>query len=259
MNKGVRLQATSFLWHPNKMGLTDGHTSSHNGNNPNAMPSLPAARLATLTTPVTISSSVPCFSGGVLFASQLAAQTARLLTELAMPFNYRKHRVLMASTGQPELMGDFWLPALNTFLCVYADMPLVEQGRIHTEVAKLGHNVVVLVGEMASPVRQSNSDPKNGWRGWRLEAFSGDMTPGWTTFLDLAEKGDDVSGKSNKICLANMTNPYDDRACTPRLLDLYASVIAPASRHDGKAGNREADTDTPDTTTPLNKTLGKAA
>lgn len=215
------------------MGLTSG------SNNTTHLTTLPATSLPTSS----ISSSVPCFFSGQLFASQLAACTARLLTELGLSFNYRRHRVLMTSTGQPEFMGDFWLPNINTFLSVYADTPLVEQGRIHTEVAKLGHNVVILVGEVASPVRQCNSDPKNGWRGWRLEAFSGAMTPGWTTFLDVTDEGS-PNAPHKGICLANMSCPYDARACTPRLLDLYASVVSPP------------EVDTP-STTPLNKTLGK--
>jgi hypothetical protein len=219
------------------MGISDKFTSF--GATTTLTTNLPAGALPTSS----ICSSVPCFSGGVLYASQLAACTARLLTELGLPFNYRRHRVLLTSTGQPEFMGDFWLPNLNTFLCVYADTPLMEQGRIHTEVAKLGHNVVILVGEVASPVRQCNSDPKNGWRGWRLEAFSGAMTPGWTTFLDSADEGS-LTAPHKGICLANMTCPYDARACTPRLLDLYASVVSPP----------EVDATG---MTPLNKTLGK--
>lgn len=238
--------APPFLYHFNKMGITSDNNTAEGTSITSSLTTIPAGALTPNVaqhdirpTSSHISSAVPSFVNGVLYASSLSAHTARLLSELGFQFNYRRHRVLMARTGQPELMGDFWLPSINTFLCVYADMPLIEQGRIHTEVAKLGHNVVVLVGEVASPVRQCNSDPKNGWRGWRLEAFSGDMSTGWTTFLDLAEGG---------ITLANMTNPYDARACTPRLLELYAQVASPS----------EASSSTTDTTPPLNKTLGKA-
>ena len=127
-----------------------------------------------------VNEGLPYYYGGCMYTTQVAAKTAAFLQTEGVKFSYRKHRLILGSPPSTELM-DFWLPATNTFLFVYPSMPLVSQCKVHEAVSKLGHNVVVLVGCVASPVRVNSSDPVNGWRGWTLEEFSAKLLPGWTS------------------------------------------------------------------------------
>lgn len=171
------------------------------------------------SSPSATTTALPQLYNGTVYASHLAAVTAAFLQSIGMPFSYRAHRLVLPRTLQPELAGDFWLPQCNTFLCVYPHMPIVSQCRTHEDVAKLGHNVVVLVGSVASPVRIQASDAKDGWRGWRLEAFTAALTPGWAAWVQ-------APGDADNIRLGVVQCPYDTQCCTPRLCELFAAATA---------------------------------
>jgi len=156
---------------------------------------------------------VPHYYNNILYGCKTAAITAAFLNLIGKKYAYRKHRfVLQINTLNPESeLMDFWLPAINTFLFVYNDMPIIGQCKLHEEVAKLGHNVAVLVGQVASPIRLLSTDVKNGWKGWLLEEFTGEMVPGWLSWMV----------KDDKIELAVSNCPYDARCCDPQLLRMY--------------------------------------
>lgn len=154
--------------------------------------------------------SLPWYFGGEMYTSQVAARAAAFLQGAGIANAYRKHRLVLGSPPHAELM-DFWLPDCNTFLFVYPDMPLVAQCRMHESVARLGHNVTVLVGGVASPVRVAAADPVGGWRGWTLLAFTAQLQHGWTSWID----------DGDRVRLAALECPYDERCCTARMNDLY--------------------------------------
>lgn len=154
--------------------------------------------------------SLPYYFGGEMYTSQVAARAAAFLHSAGIQCAYRKHRLVLGSPPHAELM-DFWLPACNTFLFVYPDMPLVAQCRTHEAVARLGHHVTVLVGAVASPVRVLPADPVNGWRGWTLEPFTADLQSGWTSWVE----------EGGRVQLAGLACPYDERCCTERMKQLY--------------------------------------
>lgn len=159
--------------------------------------------------------SLPFHYGGAMYVSQVAAATAAFLNAAGIKHAYRKHRLVLDAPPRTELM-EFWLPATNTFLFVYPDMPVVGQCRMHERVAELGHNVTVLVGRVASPVRRTTADPVNGWRGWTLEEFTARLLPGWASWIH------DAAATAAQFRLECLACPYDERCCTPELLQLYA-------------------------------------
>ena len=182
----------------------------------------------------------PYLFGAHMYTSQVAAKTAAFIQCLGMKFAYRKHRFVLGSPPETESM-EFWLPACNTFLFVYPDMPLVSQCKVHESVAKLGHNVSVLIGCVAPPVRIKASDPVNGWRGWTLEEFSAKLLPGWTSWIE--DKG--------SVKLTQIHCPYDERCCTDRLKQMYKYA------DDHVSQDTDTDEDTADPVEGLSKTVGR--
>lgn len=188
--------------------------------------------------------SLPSYYAGAMYTSHVAAAAAAFLNAAGIKHAYRKHRLVLDSPPRTELM-DFWLPATNTFLFVYPDMPLVGQCRMHERVAQLGHNVAVLVGRVAAPVRRTPADPPNGWRGWTLEEFTARLLPGWTSWIHDAGAEGDVA-----VRLACLECPYDERCCAPELVQLYTCAAEQVS-------SKPAEPATDGVVESLRRTVGK--
>lgn len=161
-----------------------------------------------------VTSQVPSMLAGVLYASKVAAATAALLTSAGVAFGYRNIRVVLPSTGQPELAGDFWVPEWSTMLFVYPVQPVRQVCAMHQEIAHLGFRVAVLVGAFAPPVRRTQQDPADGLKGWALLPFSAELAPGWCAFMDKGHR-------NNWLALGTGLTPWSELACSDRLVAAY--------------------------------------
>lgn len=156
---------------------------------------------------------------GTLYHNKVAAHFASFLELAHISFVYRKHffRVVQGGGCGFEHLGDFWLPESNTFVTLFPTMPCRRTCLRAERAAAMGHNVVVLVGECSPPV--ADTDGKHagtGWRGWRIPAFGKSVEAGHAMWLE----GADVPELAVTAC------PYDERACTPVMEELYMSAVA---------------------------------
>ena len=121
----------------------------------------------------------PVICRGVVYQSRLAAHIATLLAG-PQRTSHRRHRLLVDGEDHP-VVPDLWLPEDNRFVFVYAQWPSVEECHRHAAVASLGHTVTVFVGAGLGPMARTRDIP-DVTHGWSLDAFSGELQRGWTTF-----------------------------------------------------------------------------
>lgn len=136
----------------------------------------------------------PVIVGGVVYQSRLAAHIAALL-EAPRRVVHRRHRLLLDGEERP-VVPDLWLPEDNRFVFVYHEWPSVEECQRHAAVAALGHTVTVFVGAGLGAVARTPDTP-NVTQGWTLEAFTGELARGWTTF----------AARAGKPVVAQVTSP----------------------------------------------------
>lgn len=123
----------------------------------------------------------PVITRGVVYQSRLAAHIAALL-DSPRRVSHRRHRLLVDGEEHP-VVPDLWLPEDNRFIFVYGEWPGLEECRRHAAVAALGHVVTVFVGAGLGPMVRTRDIP-DVTQGWSLDAFTGELQRGWTTFSD---------------------------------------------------------------------------
>lgn len=136
-------------------------------------------RVEALESPDDAIGTPPVICRGVVYQSRLAAHIATLL-DGPQRISHRRHKLLVDGEEHP-VVPDLWLPEDNRFIFVYAQWPAVEECRRHAAVAALGHLVTVFVGAGLGPMARTRDIP-DVTHGWTLDAFTGELQRGWTTF-----------------------------------------------------------------------------
>jgi len=184
----------------------------------------------------------PVMYNKTMFTNLLSAQLAALFNESnrlmshdpQFSFTYRKHKLILVSDN--PVVPEFWLPVINSFIFVYPQWPTLNECQDHESIAKLGHNVIVFVGTSLSPAVRCDGF-KGVMHGWTLAAFTGNLMPGWTSFIQ----------DYDRLRIQNIVHPADTAACSERLLQAMNQAIEEVS----------SDT-TSSTVKDLSATLGKS-